>query len=499
VLWLVLGTTALRLLFAAGTGLGIDESYMVAAGRTLRLSYFDHPGMAWWLSRLAALLLGDEAPIAVRLPFVALFAVSTALMFLVTKRLFGDRAGFWACVALNLSPVFSVTTGTWVLPDGPLTCALLAALYALARALEPERPEADDRARPAVTARGSRGSWVWWGLAGLFAGLAMLSKYSAVLVLIGIVPYLVLTPRDRPWLRRPQPYVAALISLACCAPILIWNATHDWASFAFQGGRAATHAPHPWGPLVTLAGEALFVGPWLWPPLMALWLSALRHGPERPKRWLLAWLGATPLVLFTVVSLWARHVLFHWAAPGYLMLIPMLGAWAERIETTRPRLLAIGWRTGAAVIGVGVALLLIEARVDLLARFGVDPGLQAVDWTPLRDQLVARGLPGPGTVIAGLNWHDTGKLDYALGGSLPVLCFNSDARQYRFAAGAALRAGENVLLIAPPVEAGKLTAAAAGQFAAIEALPPLRLRGRPMLMVLARNWQGGMDRELAGR
>ena len=45
-LHLILLTTALRLFFAWAIGLGVDESYMVAAGRTLSLGYFDHPPAA---------------------------------------------------------------------------------------------------------------------------------------------------------------------------------------------------------------------------------------------------------------------------------------------------------------------------------------------------------------------------------------------------------------------------------------------------------------------
>ena len=45
---LLVGTTLVaRLLFAAALGLGVDESYMVAAGRTIRFGYFDHPPIAW--------------------------------------------------------------------------------------------------------------------------------------------------------------------------------------------------------------------------------------------------------------------------------------------------------------------------------------------------------------------------------------------------------------------------------------------------------------------
>ena len=79
-LLLLLFTTLIRLAFAAALGLGVDESYMVASGRTLSLGYFDHPPAAWWLAWAASHLAGTETPIVVRLPFIALFALSTWLM-----------------------------------------------------------------------------------------------------------------------------------------------------------------------------------------------------------------------------------------------------------------------------------------------------------------------------------------------------------------------------------------------------------------------------------
>ena len=163
---MLLLATGLRLAFGAALGLGVDESYMVASGRVLSLGYYDHPPVAWWLSWGAAHLFGSEAAIVVRLPFIALFALSTWLMYRLGTAIAGARVGLWAAVLLNLSPVFGVTTGTWVLPDGPLDCALLGAALCLVRALERNTP-------------------AWWLGAGVCAGLALLSKYSAALTMIG--------------------------------------------------------------------------------------------------------------------------------------------------------------------------------------------------------------------------------------------------------------------------------------------------------------------------
>src|SRR6266446_9368250 len=171
---LILTTFVARLVFAASLGLGIDESYMVAAGRKLQLSYFDHPPAAWWMAWGMAQLTGNESAFAVRLPFVALFALTTWLMYRVTSALFDPEAGMWAAVVLNLAPVLGITAGTWVLPDGPLFAALLGFAVCLVAALR-----LDDRA-----------AWGWWLATGVCAGLALSSKYSAALTLMGTVAFL---------------------------------------------------------------------------------------------------------------------------------------------------------------------------------------------------------------------------------------------------------------------------------------------------------------------
>ncbi|MFL5285166.1 MAG: glycosyltransferase family 39 protein, partial [Rhodopila sp.] len=257
---LVGATTLIRILFAATTGLGVDESYMVTAGRVLSLGYFDHPLASWWLSWGAAHLFGSEHPVVVRLPFILLFAVSQILVWRIGCLVANARAGFWAAVALNLSPVFGITTGSWVLPDGPLDAALLGAALCLLRALS-----AEDR------------SWGWWFGAGFCAGLAVFSKYTAVLPVDGAFLFLLASPAHRRWLARPQPYAAALVALLVFSPVLAWNATHHWASFAFQGDRAVGLRFRPFEPVATLAGEALFVLPWIWLPLMLVFAGAFRR------------------------------------------------------------------------------------------------------------------------------------------------------------------------------------------------------------------------------
>jgi 4-amino-4-deoxy-L-arabinose transferase-like glycosyltransferase len=462
VLGIILVGTAARLALACSLGLGVDESYMVAAGRTLRLGYFDHPPLSWWLSAGMAQLAGSEAACVVRLPFIALFALSTWLMFRFAAALFGARAGLWAAVALNLAPVFSVASGGWVLPDGPLDAALLAAALCLVRALP-----------------GGRSAWAWWVAAGGAAGSALLSKYSAGLVLAGAFGYLLTQPAHRRWLGRPQPYAAALVAAAVFAPVLVWNARHGWASFAFQGGRAGAEHLRPFGPLAVFAGEAMFLLPWLWLPLMIAFARGVHAGPAAWRTWLPCCLGVGPVLLFAVVGFWSRHVLFHWAAPGYLMLLPLLGAEMERLEAARPKLLRRVLAGTLALYAVALAVLVGEFRFALipgaidrlvpLARIE----LQARDWSPLRAALAERGLLTPGLLIGGMGWQDTGKLDIALGGDVPVICLNPDTRQYGFAPGMAEHQGADVLIASTRPVTTEALARQGVRFDALDDLAPV--------------------------
>ena len=432
---LILATFLLRLVFASALGLGVDESYMVAAGRKLQLSYFDHPPIAWWMAWAAARLTGSEGAVVVRLPFMALFAVTTFLVYRLTSDLFSREAGLWAAVALNLAPMFGISSASWVLPDGPLLEALLGAAVCLSAALRSD----------------SRAAWSWWLGTGMCAGLALCSKYSAVLTIAGAGGFLLTEPTSRRWLARPHPYAAGVVALVIFLPVLIWNAENGWVSFLFQAARTEGGF-RPMGALATLAGTAAFLLPWIWAPLLVSGLLALRRGPSDRERWLLVCLAAPPLILFTAASLWS-NVLFHWAAPGYLMLLPLLGDAVARHWSTR-RAVRV-WVAGTAgFVLLGCSLFASEVRFDWLPavigdfRLGKDPSLDVVDWTSLRDDLAERGLlERPRLVVATLRWSDAGKIDYALGGRLPVICLGPDAHQYGLVARADDHAGADVLIV----------------------------------------------------
>jgi 4-amino-4-deoxy-L-arabinose transferase-like glycosyltransferase len=456
--WVVLAALAFRLVFAGFTGMGIDESYMVAATNHFSASYFDHPPVSWWLELAARRLTGSWAPIVPRLPFVAISAGSSWLLYRLTDRLYGGRAAYWAVVAYSISPVFSLAFGCWVLPDGPLDAALLAAAYALTRALGiPSQPAPR-----------------WWLAAGFCAGLALLSKYSAALPLAGAFLVLLTDPVSRRHLRTWHPWAAGALAIAMFCPVIWWNFVHHWQSFSYQSGRAAGLRLRPFAPFSIWAGEALFLLPWLWLPMILLLAAALRRGPAERRGWLLAWLAVIPIMLFSVVGIWsATKILYHWATPGFLLLLPMLGDWAANWR----------WRRTRDTVAVASATLLAWSclfitaeqnfafipNLDLMFPPGKSPLLQAVDWDALRPEILSRNV----AAVATLRWYDAGKIGFSLRGALPVTVFGPQPHQFGISVPPGSLVGKDILLVAMPGDVSAITAQYAPYFRALLPAPAL--------------------------
>jgi 4-amino-4-deoxy-L-arabinose transferase-like glycosyltransferase len=469
VVWLIVVGIAVRLGLAAMVGLGVDESYMVAVARRVSLSYFDHPPLAFWLAHGSAAVFGGESRVVVRLPFVLMFAGTTWLVYRLGAETFGEPTGWLAALFLNVSAVFSVSTASWVLPDGPLMLGLTASAYCLARVLfDPAEEEGH--------------AWRWWLAAGAAAGVAALSKYQSSLFMASVLLFLVTRPAQRRWLRRPEPYAAVLVMLLMFSPVLVWNAAHGWVSIAFQLSRGASPAHITIGRRLgalaqNIVGQAAWILPWIWVPLIAALIGVLRRRPIDDRQWFFACLAVVPIAVFTVVSLGGQPGLPHWPASGYLFLFPLVGDAAiglyhrpmpRGVYTYGPTAATDAqpgarypmqrvalWTVGSvlafcALLTVAASTMLTgwpERVAPSLFRHG-DPTLEALDWSDLRPGLDSLGmLARPRTFVAGTSWVQSGKVAYALGPAVPVLCLSGDPRGFGYLYDERAFVGEDAVIV----------------------------------------------------
>jgi Dolichyl-phosphate-mannose-protein mannosyltransferase len=462
---LIIGVSTLsRLALAAVLGLGVDEAYTLSVAHDLNLSYYDHPPLQYWIAHFSMPLLGDGR--AARLPFIAMFAASSWLLYRLTHVLFGTPAAVVALLALNCSAFFTFAGG-WVLPDGPLMVALLAAALVLARRFF----------APAATRSRELGSWL---AAGGWLGVAALAKYQALFFAAGVLIFLASERCRRSELRRAPFWLGALLALLVSMPVLVWNAEHDWISFAYQFGRGrARDGLHPEYVLANIIGQAIWILPWIFGPLLIASWRAAREGRSAARLHYCLCLGLPAIAAFTVIPFWAGLGLPHWQMPGWLMLYPVLGEYAVRTRAPpQRRRFAIAWVSLVLLIGAILVVHTVSGYGRILApRLFVngDPTLDAFEWGQLPPALHTRGLLQPGVFLITTNWTYAARIDQALHDSVPVVVLGGNAKQFALRYDPAQFVGRDALVIAPRDTMQGMSRKLQPYFESVEEMAPLAL------------------------
>ena len=219
---LIVYACVLRLVYAGSIEMMPEETYYWNYSRHLSIGYLDHPPMVAWLIRVATAVFG-QTEFGVRAGALLCGTITSIFIYKLTRNLFGAATALAALLLVQALPFFFLS-GLLMTPDAPLAAAWAASLYFLERALIGSQSRA------------------WW-FAGICLGLGMISKYSVALLGPVAAVFMAWDPLARRWWLRSAPYVGALLALAIFSPVIIWNAQHEWASFAFQTSRRLAETP----------------------------------------------------------------------------------------------------------------------------------------------------------------------------------------------------------------------------------------------------------------
>ncbi|MEY9879761.1 4-amino-4-deoxy-L-arabinose transferase-like glycosyltransferase [Bradyrhizobium sp. USDA 328] len=218
---IIAAMTVLRIVYASAIELRTDEAYYWTWSKETALSFLDHPPGIAWMIRLSTAILGDTA-LGVRFGGIVAMLVTQLLLADIVRRLTHDARAIMFAVLMPEAALYYGLLMAKVAPDVAMIPFAVAMMWSLVR-----------------LAQGGDGRW--WLAAGLFAGLSMLSKFTAIMFAPAVAAFLLVPDWRWRWLRSPYPYLAVLVAIAAFSPVLIWNAQHDWASFRFQGVRATAN------------------------------------------------------------------------------------------------------------------------------------------------------------------------------------------------------------------------------------------------------------------
>ena len=388
--WLRLAYVVMGALFVARIAflasgrleLSEDEAYQWVWSKHLAISYYSKPPMIAYTQFLGTHLWGDNQ-FGVRFfsPVITL-VISLALVRFMAGFV-GGRAAFVLLLACTAAPLLSV--GAIVMTIDPLSVMFwVAAMIAGWRATQPA---------------GTTRDWLWTGL---WVGLGFLSKPTAAYQVICFAVFFCLWPPARAHLRKRGPWLALLVSMACMAPVVGWNAAHDWVTVKHVA--ADGQLERPWTRIYVhdfLLAEFLLLNPVFFAG--AIWASIAfwRRGRNDPLQLWLFSMG-TPLFLLFFLLSWHSRVFPNWIAPSVApMFCLMIVYWRARWDAL-PRALrhlpCIGIAVGAVALALAHDTRLLERALG--RRLPADPLRRAHGWRECaavvgqaRDQLQAEGKP----------------------------------------------------------------------------------------------------------
>ena len=315
-----------------------DELQTLSDARHMDWGFVAYPPVTPFLERIGLSIFGVSL-IGLRLFSVVAQSAAIVVTGLMARELGGGRLAQVAAalgVALSPLPLFEGTEFQYSTFDY-LWWVLIA--YFIIRLVKTDDPR-------------------WWLAIGAVVGVGLMTKYTMLFLVAGILVGLVLTPARR-FFGSPWFWGGVALAFLIFLPNLIWQMRHDYISFHFlrhihardvRQGRANGFVR---GQFLICAN--LFAAP--------LWIVGLL-GYLRDRRYrLLAYLYLVPLALFLVGK--GRS---YYLAAAYPMLIAMGAVVGERWAASLPQV----WRRtviatyfiGVTAVGIYVAAIILPLSAD---------------------------------------------------------------------------------------------------------------------------------------
>lgn len=297
-----------RVWFVASNGLAlhVDEAQYWYWAQHLEWGYFSKPPL------IAALIAGTtsacgDSEFCVRSGSLLVYPLTTVLVFLLARRLFGTGKAWVAATLFFTLPAVSLSS-MLISTDVVLIFCWALALYAFVKALDSN-------------------AWSAWLLLGVAVGLGMLGKYTMGIFLVSALCYLV-WDRRLDVLRNGRAWAAVVLAAVIFAPNLWWNAQHGFPTFQHTA-QIAAGSPQHWLHFDELGGFLVgqlgVCGIVLFP--LFLWAGWRWEGMH--KRLLLSF--ALPFLLIIALQALFGRANANWAAPFCVSATLLVAGWLGKL------------------------------------------------------------------------------------------------------------------------------------------------------------------------
>lgn len=352
---LLLGFALLHLVLATVLPMMFFESHYALYGYYPQPSYVDHPPLIGWLQWLMQRV--SDSDFALRVIPVGLTLLTQYVLIAIAQRLYvgSPRVGVSLAWLLQLLPITHIAFVA--APDLALALFVSLGFWFMLDIVE-------------------RDSWTaWLGLGACF-GLAGLSKYTAVTLVVSLPLALWIGGHGWRWLLTPKPWVAGALAAILIGPVIYWNLQNDWLSFTFQmgyqtGDQAAGQAwslaafARALGIQLVTYSPLILVPFFFWRPsqnrtalllclswglpVFALFLYQVGAGRTSPHWTYAAWLSLSPALAWWMLQHWSnkglRWLVYGWGATlGLITLVAIALPWIPFDDYKHPLQRYVGWQ-----------------------------------------------------------------------------------------------------------------------------------------------------------
>lgn len=195
-------------LFFVQNGLSNQTYQAWLYSKHIALSYFDLPPLIPLIIKFSTYLLGDTA-FAISLPSALFLFLTSWIFYLAIEKISDEKAAFFGFVFINLIPAFSFFPlfGSPIFSVFAFFCMLSFFLFLLIVKTENKN--------------------LFYPLA-VSLGLALLTNYLALLLILSVMLLLIFSAKERSWLKRKEPYFLLGILFLFSLPIILWNVGNNY-------------------------------------------------------------------------------------------------------------------------------------------------------------------------------------------------------------------------------------------------------------------------------